>query len=269
MPNSNAFPRRMRYGDAVTRSASSDICAVSRDEPPGSVQDRISEEGRSVAERAIRGVRKRRTEMVFDGGFFARWLRASADAIADHRDFLTQLDAAIGDADHGINMDRGFAGIVAIIDAADGILPGELLSQAGATLVLRVGGAAGPLYGTAFRDAGRSVADRTWFGVRELADALDAALRAITKLGAADPGDKTIVDAWAPGLDALRRASSSDPIEILRAARLAAEAGAAATIPMEARKGRASYLGPRSVGHQDPGATSTALLFAALEEAAG
>ena len=221
-----------------------------------------------MAERAIGGVRKRRAGVVFDEGFVARWLRASAGAIAVHRDFLTQLDAAIGDADHGVNMDRGFAGVVAIVDAADGIMPGELLSQAGATLVMRVGGAAGPLFGTAFRDAGKAVGDRTSFGVRELADALEAALRAITTLGAAERGDKTIVDAWAPGLEALREAPSSDPIEAVRAARLAAEAGAVATIPMEARKGRASYLGPRSVGHQDPGATSTAMLFAALEEAA-
>ena len=119
-----------------------------------------------MAERAIRAVRKRRTEMVFDGGFFARWLRASAYAIADHRDFLTQLDAAIGDADHGINMDRGFAGIVAIIDAADGILPGELLSQAGATLVLRVGGAE-------FRDRPQGRVER----VGELEDAEPGAVR--------------------------------------------------------------------------------------------
>jgi dihydroxyacetone kinase phosphoprotein-dependent L subunit len=222
-----------------------------------------------VAERAIGGVRKRRAGVVFDEGFVGRWLRASAEAIAGHRDFLTQLDAAIGDADHGVNMDRGFAGVGAIVDAADGILPGELLSQAGATLVMRVGGAAGPLYGTAFRDAGKALGDRTSFGMTELADAIEAALGAITKLGAADLGDKTIVDAWAPGLDALRHPPSSEPIDALRAARIAAEAGAVATIPLVARKGRASYLGPRSVGHQDPGATSTAMLFAALEEAAG
>jgi phosphoenolpyruvate---glycerone phosphotransferase subunit DhaL len=222
-----------------------------------------------VAERAIGGVRKRRAGVLFDEGFVARWLRASADAIASHRDFLTQLDAAIGDADHGVNMDRGFAAIRTIVDAADGILPGELLAQAGATLVMRVGGAAGPLYGTAFRDAGKAIGDRTSLGIGDLSDALDAALLAITRLGAADRGDKTIVDAWAPALEELRGARSVDGLDAIHTARLAAEAGATATIPMEARKGRASYLGPRSVGHQDPGATSTALLFAALEEAAG
>ena len=135
--------------------------------------------------------------------------------------------------------------------------------------MLRVGGAAGPLYGTAFRDAGRALGDRATFGVVELADALDEGLRGITKLGAAEEGDKTIVDAWTPAVRALRRARAGGPARATREARAAAETGAAATTPMEARKGRASYLGPRSVGHQDPGATSTALLFAALERAAG
>jgi dihydroxyacetone kinase-like protein len=195
----------------------------------------------------------------FDADFVARWLRASAAEIAVHRDFLTQLDAAIGDADHGVNMDRG---------SADGLSPGELLVQSGATLVLRVGGAAGPLYGSALRGAGRSLGDASAFGLPELTGALDDALAAIVKLGAAEEGDKTIVDAWTPALRALRDARSAGAVAALHAARVAAEAGAAATTPMEARKGRASYLGPRSVGHQDPGAASTSLLFGALERAA-
>jgi dihydroxyacetone kinase phosphoprotein-dependent L subunit len=203
----------------------------------------------------------------FDAAFIARWLRGCAEDIARSRDHLTQLDAAIGDADHGINMDRGFAAVVSVVEAGDGSLPGELLVQTGATLVLRVGGAAGPLYGSAFRDAGRSLGDHRVFGLSELTSSLEDALRGIVELGAADEGDKTIVDAWAPALGALRRERSSVR-GALRHARSAAEAGAAATTPMEARKGRASYLGPRSVGHQDPGAASTALLFAALERAA-
>ena len=203
-----------------------------------------------------------------DAAFLTRWLRASAAEIGRNRDYLTQLDAAIGDADHGVNMDRGFAAVLSMVDSGDGLLPGELLLQTGATLVLRVGGAAGPLYGTAFRDAGTALGSRATFGLAELTDALEEGLRGITKLGAAEEGDKTIVDAWAPALRALRHARSSGPVAALREARIAAEAGSAATTPMEARKGRASYLGPRSVGHQDPGATSTALLFTALERAA-
>ncbi len=203
----------------------------------------------------------------FDAAFVTRWLRASAAEIAAHRDFLTQLDAAIGDADHGVNMDRGFAAVASVVAAADGLSPGELLVQAGATLVLRVGGAAGPLYGSALREAGRSLGAASAFGLPELTEALDAALAGIVKLGAAEEGDKTIVDAWIPALQALRDAPSADAAAALHAARIAAEGGAAATTPLEARKGRASYLGARSVGHQDPGAASTSLLFGALERA--
>ena len=165
-------------------------------------------------------------------------------------------------------MDRGFAAVVTVVDAADGLPPGELLVQAGATLVLRVGGAAGPLYGTALREAGRSLGEVGVFGLLELTDALHDALSGIVKLGAAEEGDKTIVDAWAPALRALRDGRSTGAVAALHAARVAAEKGAVATTPMEARKGRASYLGPRSVGHQDPGAASTSLLFAALQRAA-
>jgi len=204
----------------------------------------------------------------FDAAFVARWLRGSAAEIAAHRDFLTQLDAAIGDADHGVNMDRGFAGVASVVTAADGLSPGELLVQSGATLVLRVGGAAGPLYGTALREAGRSLGEASVFGLPELTSALEDALAGIVKLGAAEEGDKTIVDAWTPALRALREAHSAGVVAALDAARVAAEEGAALTTPMEARKGRASYLGARSVGHQDPGAASTSLLFGALERAA-
>ena len=145
----------------------------------------------------------------FDAAFVARWLRGSAAEIAAHRDFLTQLDAAIGDADHGVNMDRGFAGVASVVTAADGLSPGELLVQSGATLVLRVGGAAGPLYGTALREAGRSLGEASVFGLPELTSALEDALAGIVKLGAAEEGDKTIVDAWTPALRALREAHSA------------------------------------------------------------
>src|SRR5262249_28141042 len=123
-----------------------------------------------------------------DAAFLTRWLRGSAAEIARNRDYLTQLDAAIGDADHGVNMERGFAAVLSMVDAGDGLLPGELLLQTGATLVLRVGGAAGPLYGTAFRDAGRTLGERVSFGLTDLADALEEGLRGITKLGAAEEG---------------------------------------------------------------------------------
>jgi dihydroxyacetone kinase-like protein len=216
---------------------------------------------------SVRNGRGKATSPRLDAAFVGRWLRGCAADVARDRDFLTQLDAAIGDADHGVNMDRGFAAVLSVVDGGDGSLPGELLVQTGATIVLRVGGAAGPLYGSAFREAGRSLGDLRTFGLPELRESLELAMGAITKLGAAEEGDKTIVDAWAPALRALRRGRSSLHFA-LRDARIAAEAGAAATTPMEARKGRASYLGPRSVGHQDPGATSTALLFAALERAA-
>jgi len=187
-----------------------------------------------------------------------------------NRDHLTQLDSAIGDADHGVNMDRGFAAAVSGLDARDGAAPGDLLVQTGTTLMFRVGGAAGPLYGTGFREAGAALGGGPTFGGGDLVRALAAGLDGIRALGAAVPGDKTIVDAWAPGLAALERelASKTELGVALHRAREAAEDGAQATIPLQARKGRASYLGPRSVGHQDPGATSTALLFLALERAA-
>jgi dihydroxyacetone kinase-like protein len=197
-----------------------------------------------------------------------RWLQGAAASMKESRDYLTQLDAAIGDADHGTNMERGFTAVLAKLDAGDAPnAPGPMLIAAGSTLVSTVGGASGPLWGTALRRAGRALGDGDEFDGAQLALALRAALDGVVELGAAEEGDKTIVDAWAPALRALRRRRSSLHLA-LRDARIAAEAGAAATTPMEARKGRASYLGPRSVGHQDPGATSTALLFAALERAA-
>jgi dihydroxyacetone kinase-like protein len=197
-----------------------------------------------------------------------RWMHECAAAIAAERDHLTQLDAAIGDADHGTNMHRGFTAVEAKLDGLDsGTPPGRVLIQAGSTLVSTVGGASGPLWGSALRRAGRSLGDAETFDPPALADALDAALAGIVELGAAEPGDKTIVDALEPAVAALRSGvEDGTPLpEALAAARTAADEGMRATIPMQARKGRASYLGERSVGHQDPGATSTALIVAALE----
>ncbi len=218
-------------------------------------------EGASVTRR-VDGLR----EGSFDGGTIRRWIRASADEIAGSRDFLTQLDAAIGDADHGINMDRGFSAAVTDLDAMNDLGPGELLERSGNTLIYRVGGAAGPLFGTCFRRAGEVFSDAETFGAEELLKAMRAGLDGIQGLGAAQQGDKTIVDAYAPALQAFERGlrAGRDAAAAAREAAEAAREGMRATIPMQARKGRASYLGPRSVGHQDPGATSTALLFAAL-----
>jgi dihydroxyacetone kinase-like protein len=203
-----------------------------------------------------------------DAGTVKRWLETAASALHEQRDYLTQLDAAIGDADHGTNMDRGFSAVVGKLDGLEGS-PGKLLTTAGATLVSTVGGASGPLWGTALRKAGRSLGDAEEFGGPELAGALEAALAGVMELGAAQEGDKTMVDALAPAVHALRAQldGGGDVGAALAAARTACEDGMRATTPLQASKGRASYLGERSIGHQDPGATSTALIIAALEQA--
>ena len=198
-----------------------------------------------------------------------RWLREAAASLHQQRDYLTQLDAAIGDADHGTNMDRGFTAVVQKLDALDGPAPpGRLLTTAGGTLVSTVGGASGPLWGTALRRAGRTLGEAEDFGSAELASALDAALDGVVELGAAEEGDKTMVDSLAPAVRTLKdRLASGDPLSTaLGAALEAGEAGMRATVPMQAAKGRASYLGERSIGHQDPGATSTALILGALAQ---
>jgi dihydroxyacetone kinase-like protein len=195
-----------------------------------------------------------------------RWLNEAAASVREQRDYLTQLDAAIGDADHGTNMDRGFTAVVEKLDGLEGP-PGKLLTTAGSTLVSTVGGASGPLWGTALRRAGRALGEADDFGGSELAEALDAALAGIVELGAAQEGDKTMVDALAPAVRVLRsQLDAGSPLgEALAEARAAGEKGMRATTPLQASKGRASYLGERSIGHQDPGATSTALIIAALE----
>jgi dihydroxyacetone kinase-like protein len=203
-----------------------------------------------------------------DAACVRRWLEVAAARIETERHYLTQLDAAIGDADHGTNMHRGFTAVLARLGTLDdGAGPGQLLIQAGRTFVSIVGGAAGPLYGTAFVQAGQTLGDTDAFGPKRLAEAIRASLAGVQRVGAAVESDKTMVDALAPGLAALDKGLRNGSLDTaVRMARAAAMDGMRATIPMQARKGRASYLGPRSVGHQDPGATSTALLFAALED---
>jgi dihydroxyacetone kinase-like protein len=198
------------------------------------------------------------------------WMDEAATSIRAERDHLVRLDAAIGDGDHGINLARGFDAVLEALPAADGLPPGSLLTLAGRTLVSAVGGASGPLWGSALRRAGRALGDAPTFGDAELAAALEAALAAVVDLGQAAAGDKTMVDALEPAVRALRqRVDGGEPLpDALGAAAEAAEGGMRATIPMRARRGRASFLGERSIGHQDPGATSTALIIRALERAA-
>jgi phosphoenolpyruvate---glycerone phosphotransferase subunit DhaL len=204
-----------------------------------------------------------------DRAFVARWIAAAAAALHEQRDHLTQLDAAIGDADHGINMDRGFSVGLERLRSSNAAAPGELLRLVGETLILSVGGAAGPLYGSGMREMGRTLGEAELVDAEALLASLGAGLEEIVRLGAAAPGDKTIVDAWAPAVRALERGlRAGRGADAFTKARGAAEDGMRATIPMVARRGRASYLGPRSEGHQDPGATSTALLFGALDVAA-
>lgn len=195
------------------------------------------------------------------------WIRAAAAAIDEHADELTRLDAAIGDADHGVNMRRGFSALLPVVDRMRFTTIGEVLLRAGTTLVSTVGGASGPLYGAALRAAGKRL-DTPEATPRQLLDALAAGVEAMQRLGGARPGDKTMIDVCVPALDAFRAAldEGADLAAASRAAAAAAEEGVHATVPMIARRGRASYLGPRSQGHQDPGATSAALIFRALAQ---
>jgi dihydroxyacetone kinase-like protein len=202
--------------------------------------------------------------------FFRAWIAEIADVVEAQRDHLTQLDAAIGDADHGINLTRGFTAVRAALAEAGTPTPGAALLLTGSTLISTVGGASGPLYGTAFRRAARAMGDKPDVDLPELAEALEAALAGVKKLGGASEGEKTMVDALAPAVAAFSKAVSGGTAAPAALAALteAADAGAQATISMQARKGRASYLGPRSVGHEDPGAASTALILHALRDVA-
>lgn len=196
------------------------------------------------------------------------WVRSFAAAVAANRQYLTELDSAIGDADHGINMDRGFQAVVGKLESAPAGDIGATLKLVGMTLVSTVGGASGPLYGTLFLQLGMQTAGKEELTPENFATALDAGIAGIQRLGKAEPGDKTMLDALLPAQAALRGALSDGvPLqEALARTVTAAEEGMRATIPLVARKGRASYLGERSAGHQDPGATSSHLLLASLSE---
>lgn len=209
------------------------------------------------------------TDVALDVAFFRRWMSEFAMSIESGCEELTRLDAAIGDADHGINMLRGVRAAMAAIEG-EGRLdsPARVLNEVGSSLVKVVGGAAGPLYGSAFRSMSKALDDGGRVGFSHLVRALTVGLESIQRMGAAEPGDKTIVDAWLPAVDVLDAPARGSIVPALVRAERAAERGMTATIPMRARKGRASYLGWRSEGHQDPGATSARMIFASLAAAA-
>ncbi|WP_448576680.1 dihydroxyacetone kinase subunit DhaL [Thermomicrobium sp.] len=197
------------------------------------------------------------------------WMRRAAELMGANRDYLTQLDAAIGDADHGANMDRGFRAVLQKLDNDHPTELGATFRLVGMTLLATVGGASGPLYGTLFLELGKRVAGRAEVGAQEWVAALRAAIEMVAQRGQAQRGDKTMIDALLPAVETLDRelTQGGDLATALRAAVVAAEEGMRATIPLQARRGRASYLGERSIGHQDPGATSSALLLRAAAEA--
>jgi phosphoenolpyruvate---glycerone phosphotransferase subunit DhaL len=196
------------------------------------------------------------------------WRKRFAAEVAENRSYLTKLDGAIGDGDHGTNMDRGMKKALERLDASDGDDIGASLKTIGMALVSSVGGAAGPLYGTLFLQMGQATAGKSELDVAAFTEALDAGVQGVIKRGKAEPGDKTMLDALGPALDALRSAGGDDVAGALAQAADAAREGMEATVPMVARKGRASYLGERSAGHQDPGATSSHLLLKTAAEAA-
>ncbi|MDP5227009.1 MULTISPECIES: dihydroxyacetone kinase subunit DhaL [Arthrobacter] len=197
------------------------------------------------------------------------WLHRAGAVLAEQRMALIELDRVIGDADHGENMERGFTAALAKLEAAPPATPGAALKSVAMTLMSTVGGAAGPLYGTAFLRAATALGDAEELDDAALLAMLTAARDGIVARGKADPGDKTMIDAWTPAVDAAGAAVGQGPAAVLRAAADAAALGAEATEPLVARKGRASYLGERSAGHRDPGAQSTSFILRAAADAAG
>jgi len=191
------------------------------------------------------------------------WIKAYAAAIAVNKDYLTQLDSDIGDADHGVNMHRGFEAVLTKLPGVADKDIGSVLKTVGMTLVSTVGGAGGPLYGTFFMQMGATTSGKLELTLADWVAALEAGVNGVIMRGKANPGDKTMVDALTPALAALKEAANNGASfpEALRQSDRAAEQGMTATIPLVARKGRASYLGERSAGHQDPGATSSHLLL--------
>lgn len=208
--------------------------------------------------------------MSLDAAWACRWIELAAADVSEQRDYLVDLDRAIGDGDHGENMDRGFKAALEALGQAEPASVAEVLKTVAKTLMSTVGGAAGPLYGTAFLRASKAAGDGE-LDAAGVAAIIEGALGGIQARGKATTGEKTMVDAWTPALDAARAAAESgaDAVATLQAAATAAEAGAAATEPLRATKGRASYLGERSIGHLDPGAVSTSLILRAAARAAG
>lgn len=196
------------------------------------------------------------------------WIKACADVLAKNRDYLTQLDAAIGDADHGANMDRGFKAVINKMPEFSDKDIGTIFKTVGMTLISTVGGAGGPLYGTFFLQAGMKTAGKMELNLTDWCVALEAALNGVVMRGKAELGDKTMVDALTPAVNSLKQAVEDNTTlnEALQQSAEAARQGMEATIPLVARKGRASYLGERSAGHQDPGATSSYLLLKAAAD---
>lgn len=210
-----------------------------------------------------------RVAVGLDVTWAVKWLTLSAQAMAEHRVELIELDRAIGDSDHGENMDRGFQAVLDKLAENPPETPGAALKLTAMALMSKVGGAAGPLYGTAFLRAATALGNAPDIDSAALAAALAAARDGIVARGKAEAGDKTMVDAWTPAADAAAAAAADgDTLAVLIAAAEAAEAGAVATDPLVARKGRASYLGERSAGHRDPGAASSALILRAAAGAA-
>jgi dihydroxyacetone kinase-like protein len=189
------------------------------------------------------------------------WIKQLDAVYSGQKDFLSKLDSAIGDGDHGVNMARGFNAAVGAIDAAPPVDAGGAFKTVSTSLIKTVGGASGPLYGTLFLRCVPVFAGKTEIDLDTWTAALEKGVQGIEQLGKAQKGDKTMLDAWFPALDALKSAKGGGIKEALKAAADAAEEGAKATIPLQAKKGRASYLGERSIGHEDPGAASTALLL--------
>ena len=197
-----------------------------------------------------------------------KWLEKSTAVLNENKDYLTQLDSAIGDADHGTNMARGFNKVLEKLPSVADKDIGNILKTTGMTLISSVGGASGPLYGTFFMRSGMAMAAKEELSDEDLLKLLEAGVEGIVQRGRAQLEDKTMIDAWYPALEALRKAieNGSSTVDALKAGVAGAEKGMKATIPLQARKGRASYLGERSIGHQDPGATSSFLLLNALLE---
>lgn len=205
-----------------------------------------------------------------DAAWARRWITLAAADVASHRDYLIDLDRAIGDGDHGENMDRGFTAALAALESAEDADISGVLKTVAKTLMSTVGGAAGPLYGTAFLRASKAAAGGGELDGAGVAAIIAGALEGIQARGKATTGEKTMVDAWSPACEAARAAvaAGGDASAVLEAAATAAEAGARATEPLRATKGRASYLGERSIGHLDPGAVSTSLILRAAARAA-